>query len=143
VFARTPPFEYRGHLRAWLSCAQHDPTIAHRRIYFEMEKKSVDFPGQLWMRIEEPYVLHTRGALHAREFSLWHGDALSTATRVEMPCGSPNQGEAFVMNSPGVARGFSNVSLSRGLSACRCSSTEIGGTSKAIHASIDVSSCIT
>jgi hypothetical protein len=113
VFVRTPPFDYQGHLRAWLSCAQHRPTIADGRTYFVMEKKFADFPGQLWMRIEEPYVLHTRGAAYGLEFSLWHGDALPTATRVEMHRGSANQGRALVMNWPGAARGLERVIVSR------------------------------
>ena len=54
------------------------------------------------MRFEKPYVLRLpEDKLYAMECTLWHGEALETATELPLHRGSSNQGRALVFNWPG------------------------------------------
>ena len=49
-------------MREWRRGVYTPPTLCSGRAYFMLAKEKAELPGNVWARIEEPYVLERGGA---------------------------------------------------------------------------------
>lgn len=110
---RTEPLDYAAYLRVWLPHLRSWPTLVDGRPWFLLQKEKLELPGEVWARLEHPHVLYLRGLSYAVETSLWHGESLETATKLDLHRGYANGGQALVFNWPRAPRGSSKVIVSR------------------------------
>jgi hypothetical protein len=109
----TPRFNYGAYLSTWLRHLLSRPVILESHVYFELLKMHDYLPGKLWLRLEVPYVVHSRGSVYALDFTLWHGDVLDTSLLISLSRGSANGGRALTLNWPRAPRGRGKVVVSR------------------------------
>ena len=100
-------------MREWRRGVYTPPTLCSGRAYFMLAKEKAELPGNVWARIEEPYVLERGGYHYAMDVSLWHGDELETAVSVNLVHGSANGGRALAFNWPRAPRNRGRVVVSR------------------------------
>ena len=110
---RAEPLNYAAYLRAWLPHLRSLPTLVDGKPWFLLQKEKPEFPGEVWARLEQPHVLHLRGLSCAVQTSLWHGEQLETATKLDLHRGYANGGQALVFNWPRAPRGSAKVIVSR------------------------------
>lgn len=83
------------------------------RSLLPLVKEHADFEGDVWLAVEEPYVLELRSVQFSLDFSLWHGLCPATATRLNFCRGSSNNFQALVFNWPRAPRSRGRVIVSR------------------------------
>ena len=104
-------------LKLWMSHLLYRPVPFEGRTYFRLFKEVATWTGDVWMRLEAPYIVRSRGLEYAVEFTLWHGNILDTATQLALLRGQANRGQALIFNWPGAGnRGKIVVSRLIGMS---------------------------
>ena len=110
---RTPAADVGSFLRAWRRGLYAAPVVHAGRAYFPLAKEVLEWPGDVWARIQQPYVVQHGGYSFALDVTLWHGDSLASATELNLVNGSANGGRALVFNWPCAPRGRGRVIVSR------------------------------
>ena len=110
---RTEAFNRAVFLRQWQRYLPSRPILVDDLLWLPLCKEREHWPGNIWARVERPYVLECRGLTYVLEVSIWIGSSQQTSVRQNLLRGSANGGQALIFNWPGAPRGEGRVIVSR------------------------------